>query len=65
MLKVKSSAHKQLENEIFNKEDMMKKRREDRKKKSEINAKKAGSFKKKGKGGFQKSIKLTKSKVTV
>lgn len=47
IMKVKSGAHKQLEQNIFKKGDMMKKRREDRKKRQEINAKKATSFKKK------------------
>ena len=47
VMKVKRAAHKKIEDQVFNKGDMMKKRRDDRKKRKEINAKKGGSFKKK------------------
>lgn len=48
ILKVKAAAHKKLEDQVFTKGDMMKKRREDRKKKAALNSGKARSFKNAG-----------------
>lgn len=42
--KVQKRAHKRLDEDIFNKGDMMKKRREDKKKQAEVNAKKAQKY---------------------